>query len=100
MSSSVDVCVGDRVGSLNRCVMSLPTWNDTWEKPNPMRGRRGWAGHHYADVAVAAVMVALALGVSLPAVVKVREVESRIRRSDVQREREFTTNSFDSIGQR
>jgi hypothetical protein len=80
--------------------MVLPTWNSAWEKPDPLRGRKGWAGPHYASVTVAAVIAALALGISMPAVVKVREAESRVRRIDVQRERDFTTPSVDSVGQR
>jgi|HubBroStandDraft_6_1064221.scaffolds.fasta_scaffold609641_1 hypothetical protein len=47
--------------------MSLPTWDDEWERPDPLRGGKGWARHHYADVVVGAALAILALGLTVPA---------------------------------
>jgi len=53
--------------------MTLPKWNSEWEKPDPLRTRRGWMLHHYASFAVAAILLVTALGVLLPTVPKARQ---------------------------
>jgi hypothetical protein len=40
-------------GSSKRCVMTLPRWNDDWEKPDPLRGKRGWACLQYINMGIA-----------------------------------------------
>jgi hypothetical protein len=52
--------------------MAVPAWNDEWERPDPLQGRRGWARHHYANGLVVAVLVILALGMLLPVIAKSR----------------------------
>jgi hypothetical protein len=37
--------------------VTLPRWNDEWEKPDPLRNREGWARHHFAAVGVAALVL-------------------------------------------
>jgi len=69
--------------------MSLPPWDDDWEKPNPLRCKGGWARPHYASIGVAAVLVATALGVSAPAVARVRDEDSRVRRIDEYRQQKL-----------
>jgi hypothetical protein len=82
------------------CVMSLPTWNDEWESPDPLRGGKGWARHHYADVATAAALAVMALGLTLPAIVSVRGSDSRVRRADAHRESELSPAALESVRQK
>ncbi|OWK45189.1 hypothetical protein [Fimbriiglobus ruber] len=60
--------------------MTLPKWNNDWEKPDPLRGQRGWSRHHYATVFVAAVVLAIAFGLVMPVVVKLRRQEQEMDR--------------------
>lgn len=61
--------------------MSLPKWNSEWEQPDPLRGRLGWARHHYVNAAVAVVLLGLVivvmiLGVLVPALVRAQRREA------------------------
>lgn len=60
--------------------MTLPKWNDEWEKPDPLRGRRGWQRHHYATACVAAILFAVSLTLFFPAVVNARFKQHKLDR--------------------
>ncbi len=60
--------------------MALPGWNREWEKPDLLRGKRGWSLAHYLTVGVAVILLVPALGLLVPAVVKVRDREQRLDR--------------------
>jgi hypothetical protein len=55
--------------------MTIPKWNEEWEKPDPLRGKRGWCRHQYATAGGAAVLLIAAFGLLVPAVPKARETE-------------------------
>lgn len=58
--------------------VTLPKWNNEWEKPDPLRGARGWCRHHYATVVVAAGLLVTATGLGLPAVIKARREAQKL----------------------
>ena len=58
--------------------MTLPKWNVEWEKPDPLRGKRGWSRHHYVTVGGAVLLLVAALGFLPPPVAKVRSAEQRL----------------------
>lgn len=60
--------------------MTFRKWNSEWEKPDPLRGRRGWSRHHYAAVGVAAAVLLAAFAVIPPAVVRARQEEAALDR--------------------
>jgi hypothetical protein len=64
-----------------------------------LRGVKGWAGHHYADVAAAAALAVVALGLTLPAIVGVRGSDSRLRRADAHRGQEQSLAALESVTQ-
>jgi hypothetical protein len=80
--------------------MPLPAWNDDWEKPNLLRGRRGWAWSHYASLGVGAALAAVALGLSVPAVGRVRESDSRVRTIDEVRQWQLGVAVLESVQQK
>jgi hypothetical protein len=62
--------------------VSLPTWNIAWEKPDPLRGRRGWAYPHYVSAMVAVTMSAITFGLMVPALGNARAESVRVRTID------------------
>ena len=66
--------------------MSLPRWNTEWEKPDPLRGGRGWARHHYVSAGTAAILVFLALGTFVSAAAKAHRKAGELRRYYEQRQ--------------
>ena len=70
-------------------MMTLPRWNDEWEKPDLLRGKRGWTFPDYINIGVAIVLVVTTFSFFLPAVLKIQEAEFRIRRLNEWREQEF-----------
>ena len=61
----------------------MPKWNPEWQQSDPLLGRRGWAAHHYAAVAVGFLVVWFALVCVPPAVVRARQ-----RAADLDRQNE------------
>jgi hypothetical protein len=61
--------------------MTLPPWNNEWEKPDPLGGRQGWGRHHYAAVGVAVALFVTAFGVVVPAVMRARQTEAELDRT-------------------
>ena len=80
--------------------MSLPTWNDAWERPDPLRGGKGWAVHHYINVAAAAALTALVFGVTVPALVGVRGSHSWVRRAISHRDQDLAPAALESVTQK
>jgi Flp pilus assembly protein TadB len=60
--------------------MALPKWNSEWEKPDPLRGARGWSRHHYVSVSIAVILAVTALGLLMPAVAKARHKKHQLDR--------------------
>lgn len=69
--------------------MTLPSWNDEWEKPDRLKGKRGWTLPDYVNIGVAAFIVANAFALVVPAVARGRETESFVARQDKHRELYF-----------
>jgi hypothetical protein len=61
--------------------MSIPQWNSEWEKPDPLRGARGWSGHHYATVGAAVALLITSVGMLMPAVPRARYKERDVDRA-------------------
>jgi hypothetical protein len=80
--------------------MTLPRWNDDWEKPDPLRGKRGWTGPDYVNISVAVGLVVIAFGLLVPALARIHDTESRERRINTQRERELSVWPPDLVKQR
>ena len=82
-----------------RDVMTLPmpVWNDDWEKPDPLRGKRGWTSPDYFNLGIAAVLIVTALGLLPPAVAIVRETDRRARWMNMLREEEVSRHFLDLI---
>jgi hypothetical protein len=74
-----------------RCAMTLPMWNSDWEKPDPLRGKRGWTFPDYVNIGIGVGFVVAALGFLALAVAKARDADSQVRWLNVQREQELTT---------
>jgi hypothetical protein len=62
--------------------MALPPWNCEWEKPGPLRGRRGWALPHYINLAIAALLAAISVGPLVPAFGRAHEKSVQVRGID------------------
>jgi len=67
----------------------LPTWNEVWEKPDPLRGRRGWTWPDYANIGVAVFLTVATFALLMPRVIGIREADGRIQRINKQRELEL-----------
>jgi hypothetical protein len=80
--------------------MSLPSWNDDWQKSDPLRGKRGWACPHYADIGAVLLVLTMSFGLVLPVVARTREAESLVRRADEQRSRTLTPSVSEPRPQR
>jgi hypothetical protein len=77
--------------------MTLPKWNDDWEKPDPLRGKRGWTCPDYVNIGVALGLVVTALSLLAPAVARVRDTDSRVRCINALRERALTQSLPDHV---
>ena len=66
--------------------MSLPRWNNEWEKPDPLRGGQGWVRHHDVSAGTAAIMVFLALGSFVSAVAKAHRKAGELQRDHGRRQ--------------
>lgn len=64
--------------------MTLPRWNPAWDPPDPLQGRRGWAGRHRGNllfsVAFLASVLVLVPGVLFPALARHRRKEAELER--------------------
>lgn len=56
-------------------------WNSEWEKPDPLRGKRGWSQRHYTAVGVSVILFVIAVGVSAPAIERARQKEQELNRA-------------------
>lgn len=69
--------------------MSIPKWNSEWERPDPLRGARGWVRHHFASVGVAAILICCVLGLLVPAVTNARRKQYELDRANEQLQAAF-----------
>ena len=65
---------------------TLPMWNDECERPDLLRGKRGWTLVDYFNIGVAVCLVVITLGLLMPAITSVRETACRTRNINAQRE--------------
>jgi TRAP-type C4-dicarboxylate transport system permease small subunit len=68
---------------------SLPRWNEIWESPDPLRGKKGWEVRDYVNIAVAFGFVLMSILLLIPAISVARESQSRIIALDQLREVHF-----------
>jgi hypothetical protein len=66
--------------------MNIPRWNSDWDPPDPLKGRRGWAAHHYATAGVAALLVVFVLVVVLPFVLLPAMARAQRRETELDRQ--------------
>jgi hypothetical protein len=71
------------------CVMTLPVWNNDWEKPDRLRGKHGWTCPDYVNISAAVVLVVTALGLLVPAVPRAKDTDARVWTLDVLRKRQL-----------
>ena len=69
--------------------MPFPTWDESWERPDPLRGRFGWTLSDYVNLGVALGLVLISLVLVMPAVVKAHDRNTYYRWKNAQRERDF-----------
>jgi len=69
--------------------MTLPKWNERWEKPDLLKGKRGWALPDYITIAVAIVLVVISFGLSVLTNQKIRDSASRVHYLNEQQERQL-----------
>jgi hypothetical protein len=69
--------------------MTIPVWNSDWEKPDPLRGKRGWTLPDYVNIGVAVGLVVVASGLLLPAAARSRVTDSRLRWVNADREQQL-----------
>jgi len=77
--------------------MTIPEWNTEWEKPDPLRGKRGWSGGHYVSVGIAVILFVAALSLLVPAVVKARGNRDELVRINEQLRIPIDQYSGDSL---
>lgn len=77
--------------------MTMPQWNSEWEKPDPLRNRRGWCRHHYAAIGTAAILLVIAFGVAVPAVCRARQQEAEVDRTYKQLQAAFVVGASDTL---
>ena len=65
---------------------SLPAWNDDWESADPLRGKPGWMLPDYVNIGVSVCLIATTVGVLLPAVPTVLDIDARAQRLNELRE--------------
>jgi hypothetical protein len=78
--------------------MALPTWNQDWEKPDPLRGKPGWTFPDYVNIVIALVLAAIVLGSVMPPVLKARDLDAWMRRLNTMREQEFDRRVQQDLG--
>jgi hypothetical protein len=77
--------------------MAFPKWHEHWEKPDLLRGKRGWTCPDYVNIGVALVLAAVAFGLFSPANLKVRATDSRTRWENTRRERALTEHLLEHM---
>ena len=75
--------------------MTLPMWNTDRERPDLLRGKRGWTVPDYVNIGIGVCLVVVALGLLVPAVARIRETDSWANRTNGQREHEFIHSRSD-----
>jgi hypothetical protein len=53
--------------------MTYSKWNSEWERPDPLRGKRGWNGRNYIIVTISVILSMIASGLIIPAIAKVSQ---------------------------
>lgn len=61
--------------------MDLSQWNNEWDPPDPLKGRRGWARHHYVARGVFALLLLGATALLIPAALHLRRAEVILERA-------------------
>ena len=61
--------------------MTFRKWNSEWEKPDPLRGARGWCQHHYAAIGVAMALLLAVFALVPPAMLRARQKEAELDRA-------------------
>jgi hypothetical protein len=56
-----------------RAFESLPQWNNEWDPTDPLRGKRGWAFHHYVSLVAGLAVLAATLWLVWPVAAKSRQ---------------------------
>lgn len=65
--------------------MTLPKWNSEWEKPDPLRGRRGWALQHYATAGVSVLLAVIVLSWAVLAFARAHRHAQELKRQHEER---------------
>lgn len=77
--------------------MNLPKWNPEWEKPDPLRGRLGWAKHHRYGVVVVFFLVAFVFGWLVTAVWKSHRTAAALKRQMRERSVVLELDSIEAL---
>ena len=46
--------------------MDIPQWNNEWDPPDPLKGRRGWSAHRYVSAGILALLAAFSVVLMTP----------------------------------
>jgi len=69
--------------------MNMPMWNHAWERPDPLRGKRGWVCADYVNIGVTLGLVILAVGLLALVNARLRYGDLQMKRFDEVREQQL-----------